>query len=837
MKNKKFFLTFFLFSFLIFVNNSFGEEFYFETPEIQTFEEGNLFIASKGGKVITDNKIEIFADKFEYNKKFSRLIANNNVKVIDSLNKVVIKADNIIYLKNEEKVTAKNNVEVIDNLNKIVIKADNIVYLKNEEKVLTEGKTNITVEDKYIINSKDIVLLRNEKKINSDKHTSVFDNNDNYYTAEKFRYLIEKKLFRGKNVSLVSNEGDKYFFEDVLVNLETDEIHGKDIEVNFKKNTFDNENNEPRLKGNKAHSNQNETIVSKASFTTCKKRPDNKCPPWIMEAKEARHDKIKKTIYYENAVLKVYDVPVFYFPAFFHPAPDVKRQSGFLAPFFTTSTAIGNGFALPYFWAISHDKDLTFTPKTYAKENLLFLNEYRQAFKNGSLTLDGSFTEGYKNTSATKTDGSRNHIFGELNLNFAKNENYISNLFVKSQRVSNDTFFRVHDIDTALVDSENTDLKNEINYNYGKDNMYLNISGVIYENLRDKNNSRYEYVLPNILYGKSLFTEKYGVVNFEANAYHKTYSVNKHTTFLNNDVVWNSNNLITKKGLVNTFGAMFSNQNYKAENTTNYKTQGTVNELNSVYTFKSAFPLKKETSTNSNMFSPNFMLRYAPGHMRNLSGDSVTLNYANLYSTNKTALIEDGLNAILGFDYQLNKKNKEGNEENKLSISMGQIFSRKENKDMPVKSSLHRKTSDIVGDVNYNFSKIGNVNYKFSLDHNLNDLNYNEVSTTLNFGKVGFNLDYLEETNHVGREHFVNTGIDLTFNERNKLSLSTKKNYKTDSTEYYDMSYQYTLDCLTAGVMYRREYYEDSDVEQKNNLMFTIKFIPFGGVRTPVFNP
>ena len=45
---------------------------------------------------------------------------------------------------------------------------------------LTEGKTNITVEDKYIINSKDIVLLRNEKKINSDKHTSVLDNNDNY---------------------------------------------------------------------------------------------------------------------------------------------------------------------------------------------------------------------------------------------------------------------------------------------------------------------------------------------------------------------------------------------------------------------------------------------------------------------------------------------------------------------------------------------------------------------------------------------------------------------------------------------------------------------------------
>ena len=53
--------------------------------------------------------------------------------------------------------------------------------------------------------------------------------------------------------------------------------------------------------------------------------------------------------------------------------------------------------------------------------------------------------------------------------------------------------------------------------------------------------------------------------------------------------------------------------------------------------------------------------------------------------------------------------------------------------------------SDVVGEMNYNFSEIGNIDYKFSVDHNLNDLNYNEVVTELNFGKVAFNLEYLEE--------------------------------------------------------------------------------------------
>ena len=48
------------------------------------------------------------------------------------------------------------------------------------------------------------------------------------------------------------------------------------------------------------------------------------------------------------------------------------------------------------------------------------------------------------------------------------------------------------------------------------------------------------------------------------------------------------------------------------------------------------------------------------------------------------------------------------------------------------------------------------------------------------------------------------------------------------------MSYEYTNDCLTAGLLYRREFYEDSDVEQKDNLFFTITFKPFAGVRAPL---
>ena len=144
--------------------------------------------------------------------------------------------------------------------------------------------------------------------------------------------------------------------------------------------------------------------------------------------------------------------------------------------------------------------------------------------------------------------------------------------------------------------------------------------------------------------------------------------------------------------------------------------------------------------------------------------------------------------------------------------------------------------SDVVGKINYNFSEIGSINYNFSVDHNLNDINYSEVSTELNFGKVQFNLDYLEENKHVGSEHYASSGISIDFNDENRLSFNTKKNFKTDSTELYNLSYQYAIDCLTAGVVYRRQFYQDNDLEPTDTLMFSITFVPFGTVNTPTKN-
>ena len=785
----------------------------------------------------------VHADEFNISAIEVSVDANNNivtgkgeVEAIDSDGRV-INADKITYEKSKEFLLAEGSVKITDNEGN-VLTTNKATYDKINELITTFENSDLKMNDGSNLISNNIIYNVRKKIINSTEQSTYSDIDGNIVVVDMFQYQIKNNLFSSVgNIKVTDVNKNKYYFKEIHVDTKKNEMIGSDVSVLFDQENFGLDNrNDPRVVANDISVTENQIDLSKGVFTICQKKKD-KCPPWSIQARKIKHDKIKKTIYYDHATLKVYDVPIFYFPKFFHPDPTVKRQSGFLSPFFTDSSTVGTGFGLPYYWAISNDKDFTFTPKIYAKENVLLLNEYRQAFRNGFLTLDTSYTEGYKNTSKTKTSGSRNHFFSEIYFDLGEEKTYDSKFSLKVQRTSNDTYFRIHDIDTALVDASNTDLTNEIGYQFNKDNMYVNIFGTVHENLRQESNSRYEYILPNIMYGKTFFSDKFGVIDFKTNALHRNYEVNKHTTFLNNDIIWNPTSKITKRGFINTIEGVLQNRNYNAKNTTEYKTEGTINELSSVLSLKSSLPMKKESVGHFNIFSPNFMVRYAPGHMRDLSGDDVMLKYANLYSTNKTAEIEDGLSAILGFDFTVNEKLENKANKEKLSVSMGQVFHLEENNDMPSRSSLDQKTSDVVGKINYNFSKIGKINYKFSLDHNLNDFNYNEVSTTLNFGKVDFNLDYLEEQNHIGDEHYVSSGISLNFGENSKLSLSTKKNFKTNSTELYDISYQYANDCLTAGLLYRREFYEDNDIEKKNTLMFTIKFVPFTGVRAPIISP
>ena len=101
---------------------------------------------------------------------------------------------------------------------------------------------------------------------------------------------------------------------------------------------------------------------------------------------------------YDNAILKVYNVPVFYFPKFFHPDPTVKRQSGFLQPRINNSNILGSSISIPYYYAISEDKDVTINPILFSKNTKMFQNEFRQKKEDSFLIADFGIVNNFKSS-------------------------------------------------------------------------------------------------------------------------------------------------------------------------------------------------------------------------------------------------------------------------------------------------------------------------------------------------------------------------------------------------------------------------------------------------------
>ena len=390
-----------------------------------------IIICTLGLSIFNSNlhadEFDLSALEFSVDQKKNIIIGKGDVRVTDSEGKL-IKADKVTYEKSKEFLLAEGSVEVID-VEGNILKSDKVTYDKKREKIITYENSELILKEGYKVTSNKILYNTSKKIISSDQNSILTDSDGNIVTVNMFQYYLEKNLFSSVGeIKIIDINKNKYFFKELHVDTKKREMIGSDVSIILDQENFGvSKESDPRFVANDIFISKNISNLSKGVFTVCQKKED-RCPPWTLQAKEIIHDNIKKTIYYKNAILKIYDIPIFYFPRFLHPDPTVKRASGFLNPFFTNSTNLGTGFGLPYYWVISHDKDLTFTPKIYEKENVLFLSEYRQAFRNAFLTLDTSYTEGYKNTSTTKTKGSRNHIFADLDFDFSQDQSYESKL-------------------------------------------------------------------------------------------------------------------------------------------------------------------------------------------------------------------------------------------------------------------------------------------------------------------------------------------------------------------------------------------------------------------------
>ena len=190
--------------------------------------------------------------------------------------------------------------------------------------------------------------------------------------------------------------------------------------------------------------------------------------------------------------------------------------------------------------------------------------------------------------------------------------------------------------------------------------------------------------------------------------------------------------------------------------------------------------------------------------------------------------IEGGSSLTIGSDYLL----KNLNDKEVLSFDIGTVFREKENKNLPNNSSLRNSQSDIVGGLSFSGIENWNINYNFSADNDLNTVNLHRIENTFRVNNFIHTFEFYEENNSLGDNSYYSNTISYEHNNNNLVSFRTRRNNKTNLTEFYNLIYEYKNDCLVASINYNKEYYSNSALEPNENLFFNITLIPLGTTNT-----
>jgi len=804
MKSK--FATFFLVLVFTLCNLSqvLGEEFIFEISDLEITENGNIYKGNNRGTIRTDNQLKLISDNFEYLKKINRLEVNGDVQLFD--------------LNNE-----------------ITINAQQIFYLKNEEKIFTVGKTLIRISNKYDIEGFDLTLFRNKMILSSKKDAIITDSESNTYKLEQFQYSINQEILKGKNITAITNDkenkSDEFFFKTGFFDLKKNKFLGKDIVAKFHKDLFGDSENDPRISAVSGYGDKLNTYFKKGVFTSCKKT--DKCPPWKIRSNEIHHDKIKKQIAYKNAWLEIYDFPVVYFPKFFHPDPTVKRQSGLLKPELGSSNNLGSSIYTPYFLVISEDKDLTIKPRLFDSDKYLLQSEYRQKTKNSLTIADFSFLTGHASSKFEK-EHTRSHLFTNTLIDLTLEKFKKSMLQIKYEKVSNDNYLKLFDLQSPLLLDDNSVLESVIKFDLEHENYDLTTSFEMYETLNGSNNDRYQYVLPSYNFSKNFNSNiTNGSFNFNSYGNNTLNATNVVTSSISNDLNYSALGKFFDNGIKTDFEIALKNINTVGKNNPTYK-NSPQSELMSAYTYNASLPLIKKNSTTFNTLEPKLSLRFSPHEMKNNSNTSRRIDVSNIFSSNRLSLgnsFEEGESITLGLNFKkekVNTDNKIDKIEEYIDFKLASVFRLDEENNIPTNSSLNKKNSNIFGQLNFKPTKNISLGYNFSLTNDLNKFEYNSLISKMEFGNFITEFDFLEERGAVGSANIIQNTTKYDFDDQNSISFKTRRNRKLNLTEYYDLVYEYKNDCLVAGVKYKKNYYNDADIKPVEELFFSITIVPLG---------
>ena len=156
--------------------------------------------------------------------------------------------------------------------------------------------------------------------------------------------------------------------------------------------------------------------------------------------------------------------------------------------------------------------------------------------------------------------------------------------------------------------------------------------------------------------------------------------------------------------------------------------------------------------------------------MKNYSNSDKKINVNNIFLNNRLGLsdtFESGKSLTLGFDFKKeSKKNNLDNINKYFELKLATVLRDKEEKLIPKKSTLHRKTSNLFGSMDLNLSKYVQFGYNFAIDNDYSTFDYNDFNLTLSNNNLITTFNFIEENGEMGDTNIFKNSVTYKFDEK-----------------------------------------------------------------------
>lgn len=685
-----------------------------------------------------------------------------------------------------------------DGGHKVLLRADQIVYDSDSSVVSAKGNVEIDYDDR--------ILLANE---------ITYDQNADTVSA-------------GGHVSVLSPNGDVAFADRVTL---TEGLRNGALE-GFKALIGKN----GRLAAQRAVRENGEiTYATRAAFTPCKvcNKPGMRTPTWEVKARRIIYDEKRHRIYYRDAVLEMFGIPVIYTPIFSHADPTVKHKSGLLVPEIGSSTVIGSYITLPVYIALTDSRDLTFAPMITGEGGDVLQTEYRERWEHGGMWLQA--TGGYNPQGGLS--GNQRQWYSSL---FGSGRIPITPTWTAGYDValtSNDTYLKRYEL------SNEDNLVSDLFIEAVSGRSRFAITGYFFQDLRAGHVSSAEIplVLPLVEYTyiprRNLFG---GQFRFDLSSASVMRNLGSDSERISGEMRWQLP-FVSDGGQLLTFTTDVRGDVYRVSNGvpsapdlfgnpiplgTHYITRG---QPYLAVDWRWPFVATGSTRNSSLVIEPIVQLIAAPygGNPSGIPNEDATdfeLDETDIFSASRLpghTLWETGPRANIGIRAEAFFPS------GSVEVLLGQVFRLKPDPVFAVGSGLSGTRSDVVGRYTIRFPPYISLTHRVDVDTDGGGIRRNEVYLDGDYHRSNVEISYVRLAQQAvslgGPREEVNAQATLGLLDHWSVFAAARRDLQARQMLDTGFGLGWEDDCLGLSISYERRYTRDRDVPPSTSIVLRIK--------------